>query len=368
MNISHVRRYRLKNTSLLAMTLLAGALPQFASASCGNVATKMAQILNTTHTADSLVLAHRGLWGKYAGIASLPENSRGSLDQADTKCMDGVELDVKVTKDGVPVLMHDFNLGRTTNVWTAFRGGVKYNPANNTGTNTEVSSVNWSTLQDLLLLTPDRSTDTGYHVPRLDELFEYWKKNNMTTPMVFDTKSADAVRAVETAAIKAFPKTAGQVVAVKVNATLYPTAAGFLADAKYITAIPVFTTNMLSKINVHNARVDWEKYVNTLEINVKQENGLLQGQMDLALKESKRVGVFQAIPDGPSDGQFYKNTGECCYRLSDLYFSYSGGGKDTEDNRGDIKYLVKQGFGLITTDDPNAAISYLKNNGKRVSH
>lgn len=42
--------------------------------------------------------------------------------------MDGVELDVKLTSDGVPVLLHDYNLGRTTNVWTQ-HPGVKYNPS-----------------------------------------------------------------------------------------------------------------------------------------------------------------------------------------------------------------------------------------------
>ncbi|HWW69494.1 MAG TPA: glycerophosphodiester phosphodiesterase family protein [Duganella sp.] len=353
--------------SALAAAIVAAVCmaPQLASASCGNTTAKMREILGTQYTADTLVLAHRGLWGKYAGIPSLPENSRGSLLQADSKCMDGVELDVKVTKDGVPILMHDFNIGRTTTAWTVL-GGAKYNPSTNQGQNPAVSTLPWSTIAKLLLLTPDRSVDTGYHPPRIDELFDYWKKEGMTVPMVFDTKTADAVRAVHAIAIQKFAHP-NDVVAVKVNATLYPHPTNFVGDAKYITAIPVFTTNMLSKIDVPASRVAWQNFVNTLEINVKQDGGLLQGQMNEAKKAGNRIGVFHAIPDGPVAGQFYQNTGQCCYKLSSLYFSYSGG-KDTADNRGDQGYLLYQGFGLITTDDPVGVNSFLGDHGKRFSH
>lgn len=353
----------------LAVALIAAAClaPQIASASCGNVTTKMREILGThgQYTADTLVLAHRGLWGKYAGIPTLPENSRGALYQADLKCMDGVELDVKVTKDGVPILMHDFNIGRTTTAYMVL-GGAKYNPLNNQGQNPAVSTLPWSTIARLLLLTPDRSVDTGYHPPRVDELFDYWKKEGMTVPMVFDTKTADAVGAIDYIANQKFTN-ARDVVAVKVNATLFPMPTAFIARAPHIDAIPVFTTNMLSKIDVPASRAAWQNWANTLEINVKQDGGLLQGQMDAAKKANNRIGVFHAIPDGPLSGQFYQNTGQCCYKLSSLYFSYPGG-RDTADNRGDLGYLMYQDFGLITTDDPLGVTRRLGQNGKRFSH
>ncbi|GAE53317.1 glycerophosphoryl diester phosphodiesterase [Xanthomonas arboricola pv. pruni str. MAFF 311562] len=59
----------------------------------------MAEILNDTFTADTLVLAHRGLWGKYSGDTALPENSSRAVLTADVQRMDGVELDVKITQD-----------------------------------------------------------------------------------------------------------------------------------------------------------------------------------------------------------------------------------------------------------------------------
>jgi glycerophosphoryl diester phosphodiesterase len=362
-----IRKMNLGRSAAVALVAAACAAPQFAAASCGNVETKMREILGNSYTADTLVLAHRGLWGKYAGIPSLPENSRGSLSQADSQCMDGVELDVKVTKDGVPILMHDFNLGRTTDVYLHFRGGAKYNPLTNQGTNPAVSTVPWSTISQLQLLTPDRSVDTGYHPPRIDELFDYWKSQRMTVPMVFDTKTADAVRAINVIAGNKFGSAANFRVAVKVNATLFPTPTSFVGNAKFIDAIPVFTTNMLSKIDVPSSRVAWQNWANSLEINVKQDGGLLQGQMDAAKKAGNRIGVFHAIPDGPRSGQFYQNTGQCCYKLSDLFFSYSGG-RDTDDRRGDLGYLMYQGFGLITTDDPLGVMRTLKTNGRRASH
>lgn len=352
-----------KGAKLLCLSLLlsAGLIPQMSHAACSlPVGNRMAALLKTMPTKQVSVLAHRGLWGAYSGNASIPENSRGSLQAADDQCMDAVELDVKLTKEGVPVLMHDFNLGRTTNVYTAIRG-PKYNPNNNGGVNPRVDSLSWQTIQFLHLLTPDRQSVTGYFVPDVYDVFTYWNEHHLHTPMIFDAKNQDAVRAIDRLAQEHFPDPA-QVVGVKVNATLYPTYNAFKADAPTIRGIPVFTTNMLSKIVVMDVRRNWQASVSALEINVKQKNGLLQDQMDLAKREGYAVGVFNAIPDAPGSGLFYKNTGQCCYRLSDLYFSYPSG-KDTADERGNWDYLVSQGFTFITSDNPKGLISFLKSKG-----
>jgi glycerophosphoryl diester phosphodiesterase len=57
-----------------------------------------------------LVIAHRG--------ASLraPENTLAALRQAIQDGADAVELDVRLTRDGVPVVLHDASLERTTGV------------------------------------------------------------------------------------------------------------------------------------------------------------------------------------------------------------------------------------------------------------
>ncbi|MBV6889134.1 avirulence protein [Xanthomonas campestris pv. spermacoces] len=55
------------------------------------------------------VMVHRGLFDNHAGI---PENSLASIDHAYEQGYRNLELDVEVSSDGVPVLMHDFSIGR----------------------------------------------------------------------------------------------------------------------------------------------------------------------------------------------------------------------------------------------------------------
>lgn len=61
-----------------------------------------------------LVFAHRG------GSGLAPENTIAAFDTAMALGADGVELDVRLSKDGVVVVHHDASLDRTTNT----RGGV----------------------------------------------------------------------------------------------------------------------------------------------------------------------------------------------------------------------------------------------------
>ncbi|MFD2630760.1 glycerophosphodiester phosphodiesterase [Oceanobacillus kapialis] len=55
------------------------------------------------------IFAHRGA-SKYA-----PENTMPAFDLALKQGADGIETDVQLTKDGVPVLIHDENVRRTSN-------------------------------------------------------------------------------------------------------------------------------------------------------------------------------------------------------------------------------------------------------------
>src|SRR6185503_13899348 len=55
--------------------------------------------------------------------ANAPENTMEALAQAVALGADGLEFDVRATRDGVPVLMHDATVNRTTNG----RGAVREN-------------------------------------------------------------------------------------------------------------------------------------------------------------------------------------------------------------------------------------------------
>ena len=58
----------------------------------------------------TLVIAHRG------ASAEAPENTRAAFRRALALKVDGIELDVHVTRDGVPVVFHDTSLRRLTGV------------------------------------------------------------------------------------------------------------------------------------------------------------------------------------------------------------------------------------------------------------
>lgn len=71
----------------------------------------VAQIREKLMSCDStsvIVVAHRGDWRNF------PENSLEAIDNAIKMGVDIVELDVKKTKDGELILMHDRTLDRTT--------------------------------------------------------------------------------------------------------------------------------------------------------------------------------------------------------------------------------------------------------------
>lgn len=67
------------------------------------------QELHTPRSNYVMVVAHRGYWH----VA--PENSILGLEKAVELGVDMVEVDVRRTKDGVMILMHDTSLDRTTN-------------------------------------------------------------------------------------------------------------------------------------------------------------------------------------------------------------------------------------------------------------
>src|SRR5688500_6689662 len=61
-------------------------------------------------TSVPLVFAHRG------GCATGPENTLAAFDRGVAARADGLELDVRLSADGIPVVHHDPVLDRTTNM------------------------------------------------------------------------------------------------------------------------------------------------------------------------------------------------------------------------------------------------------------
>ena len=89
----------MRSASILAAALLlAGAAPW---------ARRLERLAHPT-PGDVIVIAHR------ACHASAPENSIAAVKACIAAGIDGVELDVRHTRDGVAVVMHDPTVDRTT--------------------------------------------------------------------------------------------------------------------------------------------------------------------------------------------------------------------------------------------------------------
>ncbi len=98
--------------------------------------------------ANTVIFAHRG------ACALAPENTVASFELASTHQADAIELDAKLSKDGVVMVIHDPTLERTTN-----------------GT----GKVNQHTLAELKALDAGAKFDpkfSGEKIPTLDEVLE----------------------------------------------------------------------------------------------------------------------------------------------------------------------------------------------------
>src|SRR5215813_10685404 len=91
-----------------------------------------------------LIIGHRG------ASAVVPENTMAAFREAIAAGADGIEFDVRLTRDGVPVIIHDDSLRRTS------------------GLSQRIAALTWSRLEQL-----------GVGVPSLDELFTLFETNNL---------------------------------------------------------------------------------------------------------------------------------------------------------------------------------------------
>lgn len=68
------------------------------------------------------LFAHRGAWIKDSTkVFVIPENSLAAVEQAARLGYEGIEMDVKYTKDKKMVIMHDAKLNRTTRLKDGYR-------------------------------------------------------------------------------------------------------------------------------------------------------------------------------------------------------------------------------------------------------
>lgn len=95
-----------------------------------------------------MLIAHRGFSGRY------PENTLRSFREALKLPVDGIELDIRRTRDGVLVVIHDETVDRTT-----FGSG-------------RVSELTWDELRQLDAGAWKGEEFAGERIPRLEEVLE----------------------------------------------------------------------------------------------------------------------------------------------------------------------------------------------------
>lgn len=99
----------------------------------------------TPHNDLTILAAHRGIHA-LAGLthaSGIPENSLQAIRQAAEDGWEMIELDVKLTSDGIPILSHDKTWGRE---WCSYDALVfdttPYDPFTEPGTNSNNDAKN----------------------------------------------------------------------------------------------------------------------------------------------------------------------------------------------------------------------------------
>lgn len=264
------------------------------------------EILNSESV---LVAAHRGDW------RNAPENSIRAFENCVEMGVDIIEIDVRLTKDNVPVIIHDETLDRTT-----------------TGT----GYVNEWTLDSLrtLNLRTGIGVVTSHKIPTLEEVMQV-SKNRI---LVYLDKSKDKIDKI----LPVLEKTQTH------NQTI------FVLDYPYQEAKQIFGTSFKKVIYmpVVSDEIDFlEGYVQ--EFLEKYQPIAFQFRMDSM--DSKSYQLLEKVSNSPS--QIF---------VAATWAHHSIGHDDNislEDPENGWGWLVKKGISILETDRPGKLLEYLRDKG-----
>jgi glycerophosphoryl diester phosphodiesterase len=142
---------------------------------------------------EVLVAAHRAAHAKY------PENSLDAIREAIRLKVDIIEIDVKVSKDGVPFLMHDRTMDRTTNgkgdpeefTWEELQGLAIVEKGKVTRLKIPSLEQALNEAHGKILVDLDLKTD------RLDDLFRIVEKTSMQDYVLFFDSDYNVLQRVQ---------------------------------------------------------------------------------------------------------------------------------------------------------------------------
>jgi glycerophosphoryl diester phosphodiesterase len=126
-----------------------------------------------------LIIGHRG------ASAIAPENTMAAFREALAVGADGIEFDVRLTRDGVPVVIHDSTLRRT--------GGLPQ----------RVADLTWTEISKIDVGSWFAGPFANETVPSLAELFTLFQSNNSTLYLEMKCDSASEQRSLAEACARA---------------------------------------------------------------------------------------------------------------------------------------------------------------------
>jgi glycerophosphoryl diester phosphodiesterase len=290
-----------------------------------------------------IVSAHRGVhavWGN-PNFTNTPENSLQSIYNAATNQTEVIELDVRLTQDGTPILAHDSTWGRNTNVGSNW-GAKLFNPwgylpgltapdgdpegmdggadspsdpqaAVNPNVNGwRLDSVKYDNGGILLRNSQNfQWSQWNEHPPTLVEALDYVYANKWGVVLALDIKDNNAMQAAWSVVARnkdfhGVPYTSS--VFFKFDASyIYPMPANFQAafsghdlgmsqpDYYYMNIMPVFQTSAIrpsgpyrNEGGVATAAATYlaQNYVVGVELHQKQYGGILTGTYSIVNNET----------------------------------------------------------------------------------
>lgn len=367
----------MKLSSFFAFTML--LVPVYAASGQACPKYDPAKVMQYAHTPDpSLVIvgAHRGYW-EY-----VPENTPEAVNAAIQKCIEMSEIDVRLTSDGVPAMIHDWYIQRTST---------------GTGLIYAIPNSIW-----LNLYLRDRfGNPTTIHPPTLEKILATIAASNEV--LVLDCKDAQSVGRVPDGVTlpNSFQVLTATYQAIVRYQQQHPEA-GMLLDRIIFKIrypeLPVNPVDALHALGINNCDTDpssacthlnlvaiwyatdydqiagkpkFPNFVATVanyskllepgvtnffwfpEAVVKYPRDLLRPQVLSGLRDGFGLTAFAATADwaeGTSMG-----SGQCCSNRD-----YNNPADTSSNYTGDFEYLVGlQHFNWITSDKSIEAIQYL---------
>ena len=207
-----------------------------------------------------LILGHRGISSKY------PENTMIAFRKALEYGMDGIELDVQLSKDGKLVVIHDELLDRTTN-------GHGY--------------VKDYTLEELRKLDAGSFKDNRFKdevIPTLEEVFELFSGTDKVINIELKT-GVFAYPGIEEKVIEEIKK-------YNLEKNIYITSFNHQSIAKF----QKLTDEIKSGILLYDTQFDIEKYVEEYNQNIINPSieyyNLYENEFFNMMKKGKKITVY----------------------------------------------------------------------------